>query len=189
MIKALFEQVATPTQLGPLDLVEVLDWTAAALNRGDRAAFFEKFLETHAVQYFYEPFLEAFDPELRKELGVWYTPPEIVQYMVARVDAALREELDIPDGLADPRVLVLDPCCGTGRIWWKSCGGSSGLCRRTREKAHWHWQAKQAAMKRVCGFEIMPAPFVVAHLQMGLLLQTSARRFESALNAPGSDQR
>jgi hypothetical protein len=114
MIKALFEQVATPTKLGPLELVEVLDWTAAALNRVDRAAFFEKFLETHAVQYFYEPFLEAFDPELRKQLGVWYTPPEIVQYQVGRVDAALREQLDIPDGLADPRVLVLDPCCGTG---------------------------------------------------------------------------
>ena len=114
MIKALFEQVATPTKLGPLGLVEVLDWTAAVLNRVDRAAFFEKFLETHAVQYFYEPFLEAFDPELRKQLGVWYTPPEIVQYQVARVDAALREELDIPDGLADPRVFVLDPCCGTG---------------------------------------------------------------------------
>jgi hypothetical protein len=29
---------------------------------------------------------------------------------VARVDTALREELDIPDGLADPRVFVLDPC-------------------------------------------------------------------------------
>ena len=94
--------------------MEVLDWTAAALNRVDRAAFFERFVEDHAVQYFYEPFLEAFDPELRKQLGVWYTPPEIVQYQVARVDAALREELDIPDGLADPRVFVLDPCCGTG---------------------------------------------------------------------------
>ncbi len=51
MIKALFEQVATPTKLGPLDLVEVLDWTAGALNRVDRPAFFDKFLENHAVQY------------------------------------------------------------------------------------------------------------------------------------------
>jgi hypothetical protein len=117
MIRALFEQVATPGQLGPLGLVEVLDWTGAALNRVDRASFFGKFEEGHAVQYFYEPFLQAFDPELRKELGVWYTPPEIVQYMVARVDTVLREELDIPDGLADPRVYVLDPCCGTGHYW------------------------------------------------------------------------
>src|SRR5450756_1910930 len=93
---------------------QVLDWAAEALNRVDRASFFSSFEQSHAVQYFYEPFLEAFDPELRKELGVWYTPPEIVQYMVARVDTVLREELDIADGLADPRVVVLDPCCGTG---------------------------------------------------------------------------
>ena len=69
-----------------LKLNEVLDWTAAVLNRVDRARFFAKFEESQAVQYFYEPFLEAFDPELRKQLGVWYTPHEIVQYMVARVD-------------------------------------------------------------------------------------------------------
>jgi hypothetical protein len=71
MIRVLFEQVATPGQLGPLGLVEVLDWTAAVLNRVDRAAFFTQFQEQEAVQYFYEPFLQAFDPELRKELGVW----------------------------------------------------------------------------------------------------------------------
>lgn len=183
MIKALFDQVATPTKLGPLGLVEVLDWTAAALNRVDRAAFFEKFLETHAVQYFYEPFLEAFDPELRKQLGVWYTPPEIVQYQVARVDTALREELDIPDGLADPRVFVLDPCCGTGaylvevlRVIGETLKESKG------EDALAMMEIKEAAQKRVFGFEIMPAPFVVAHLQMGLLLQNLSVPLDDSKN-------
>ena len=174
MIKALFEQVATPTKLGPLGLVEVLDWTAAALNRVDRAAFFERFVEDHAVQYFYEPFLEAFDPELRKQLGVWYTPPEIVQYQVARVDAALRDKdgLNIPDGLADPSVFVLDLACGTGayvievlRVIAQTLKDEKG------EGALAELAVKEAAQKRVFGFEIMPAPFVVAHLQMGLLLQ------------------
>jgi hypothetical protein len=163
--------------------VEVLDWTTAALNRVDRAAFFEKFLETHAVQYFYEPFLEAFDPELRKQLGVWYTPPEIVQYQVARVDAALREELDIPDGLADPRVFVLDPCCGTGAYlvevlrhihkFLKEDQGMGALAE--------HY-TKQAAQERVFGFELLPAPFVVAHLQMGLLLQNLAVPLDDSKN-------
>ena len=175
MIKALFEQVATPTKLGPLGLVEVLDWTAAALSRVDCAAFFEKFLETHAVQYFYEPFLEAFDPELRKQLGVWYTPPEIVQYQVARVDAALREELDIPDGLADPRVFVLDPCCGTGAYLVEVLRVIAQTLKEEKgEGALAELAVKEAAQKRVFGFEILPAPFVVAHLQMGLLLQNLA---------------
>ena len=171
MIKALFDQVATPTKLGPLGLVEVLDWTAAVLNRVDRAAFFEKFLETHAVQYFYEPFLEAFDPELRKQLGVWYTPPEIVQYQVARVDAALREELDIADGLADPRVFVLDLSCGTGAYVIEVLRKIGLTLKEKGEDALAELAVKEAAQKRVFGFEIMPAPFVVAHLQLGLLLQ------------------
>ena len=38
MIKALFEQVATPSKLGPLGLVEVLDWTAAALKAAGGAS-------------------------------------------------------------------------------------------------------------------------------------------------------
>jgi hypothetical protein len=183
MIKALFEQVATPTKLGPLGLVEVLDWTAAALNRVERPAFFEKFLETHAVQYFYEPFLEAFDPELRKELGVWYTPPEIVQYQVARVDAVLREELDIPDGLADPRVFVLDPCCGTGAYLVEVLRTIVHTLKEEKgEGALAELGAKEAAQERVFGFEIMPAPFVVAHLQVGLLLQNLAAPLDDTKN-------
>lgn len=106
ILRKLFHEAADPGQLDALNLSEVLDWAEAALNRVERATFFARFRERQAVQYFYEPFLEAFDPELRKELGVWYTPTEIVQYMVARVDTVLREELRIADGLADPRVYV-----------------------------------------------------------------------------------
>lgn len=171
MIRALFEQVATPTKLGPLGLVEVLDWTGSVLNRVDRAIFFSKFEEEHAVQYFYEPFLEAFDPELRKDLGVWYTPLEIVQYMVARVDTVLREELEIEDGLADPRVFVLDPCCGTGTYLIEVLKRIAATIQEKGEDALGGYDVKKAALERVFGFEILPAPFVVAHLQLGLLLQ------------------
>lgn len=171
MIKALFDQIATPTQLRDLGLVEVLDWTTDVLNRVDRKAFFENFEEGHAVQYFYEPFLQAFDPELRKELGVWYTPVEIVKYMVARVDTVLREELDIPDGLADPRVYVLDPCCGTGAYLVEVLRKIHETLKAKGEDALAANDLKRAAIDRVFGFEILPAPFVVSHLQLGLLLQ------------------
>ena len=171
VLAALFSQLAQPGRLQPLGLVEVLDWTAAALNRVDRAAFFARFNEGEAVPYFYEPFLEAFDPDLRKQLGVWYTPTEVVRYMVARVDKALKDDLDIPDGLAADNVYVLDPCCGTGaylaevlrRIAVNLTGKGMGALAGAR--------VKQATMHRVFGFEIMPAPFVVAHLQVGLTMQ------------------
>ena len=182
-IKALFEQVATPTKLGPIGLVEVLDWAASALNRVDHVAFFTKFEAEHAVQYFYEPFLEAFDPQLRKELGVWYTPPEVVHYMVERVDTVLREELNCPDGLADPNVYVLDPCCGTGAYLVEVLRRIALTLHDRGGDALGAADLKRAAMERVFGFEILPAPFVVAHLQLGLLLQNfgaplSAKRNE-----------
>ena len=171
VLRALFQQLSNPGQLEPLGLVEVLDWTADALDRVDREAFIERFDEGEAVQYFYEPFLEAFDPALRRQLGVWYTPSEVVRYMVARVDMALKDDLGIADGLAAENVYVLDPCCGTGAY-------VSEVLRRIAQNLEGRGlgaltgaQVKQAATKRVFGFEIMPAPFVVAHLQVGLTMQ------------------
>lgn len=170
-IRTLYEEVAKPSRLGPLKLVEVLDWAAGVLNRVDRGEFFKSFEDEHAVQYFYEPFLEAYDPELRKALGVWYTPPEIVKYQVARVDTVLREELDLGDGLADPNVIVLDPCCGTGAYLVEVLRRIASTLRDKGGDALVASDLKQAAMQRVFGFEIMPAPFVVSHLQLGLMLQ------------------
>ena len=171
VLRALFQQLSDPGRLQPLGLVEVLNWTAAALDRVDRPAFFARFNEGEAVPYFYEPFLEAFDPELRKQLGVWYTPAEVVRYMVARVDKALKDDLDIPDGLAAENVYVLDPCCGTGaylaEVLHRIAVNLEGQCLGALTGA----RVKQAATERVFGFEIMPAPFVVAHLQVGLTMQ------------------
>jgi len=179
MIAALFSQIATPNKLKSLEIDQVLDWAGMVLNRVDRARFFEIFEHEHAVQYFYEPFLKAYDPELRKELGVWYTPHEIVKYQVARVDTVLREELDIEDGLADPNVFVLDPCCGTGAYLVEVLRKIHETLENKGSDALLGQQLKKAAMERVFGFEILPAPFVVAHLQLGLMLKN--------LNAPLSD--
>ena len=179
VLRALFQQLSDPGKLQPLGLVEVLDWTAAALNRVDRGTFFAKFGEGDAVSYFYEPFLQAFDPELRKQLGVWYTPAEVVRYMVARVDKALKDDLGIPDGLAGENVYVLDPCCGTGAYLAEVLRRIAANLQDKGMGALTGAQVKRAATQRVFGFEIMPAPFVVAHLQVGLTMQE--------LDAPLSD--
>ena len=171
VLRALFQQLSDPGRLQPLGLVEVLDWTAAALDRVDRPAFFARFNEGEAVPYFYEPFLEAFDPALRKQLGVWYTPTEVVRYMVARVDKALKDDLGIPDGLAAENVYVLDPCCGTGAYLAEVLRRIAANLQNRGLGALTGARVKQAATERVFGFEIMPAPFVVAHLQVGLTMQ------------------
>ncbi len=179
VLRALFQQISDPGRLRPLGLVETLDWTAAALDRVDRQAFFAKFSQGEAVPYFYEPFLKEFDPELRKQLGVWYTPNEVVRYMVARVDMALKDDLGIADGLAADNVYVLDPCCGTGAYLAETLRRIAANLEGKGLGALAGARVKQAATQRVFGFEIMPAPFVVAHLQVGLTMQT--------LDAPLSD--
>ena len=170
MIRSLFEEVAKPSRLAPLGIMNILDRTGEALNRVDRAAFFRTFDSDEAVQHFYEPFLEAFDPELRKEMGVWYTPREIVRYMVERVDTVLRAELEIEDGLADSNVYVLDPCCGTGAYLVEVLRKIEQTLRAKGDDALIGQDVKEAARQRVFGFEIMSAPFIIAHWRVGNLL-------------------
>lgn len=173
VLQRLFHELASPSRVESLRVGELLDWSADTLNRVNRPAFFERFAEEHAVQYFYEPFLEAFDPQLREDFGVWYTPGEIVRYMVARVDRTLREQFGRSAGLADPDVVVLDPCCGTGAYLVETL---RAVHRYHSEEASLGesqaaFEVKKAAQERIFGFELLPAPYVVSHLQLGLMLQ------------------
>jgi hypothetical protein len=178
VLRKLFHEISEPSQLNAAQLSEVLALAAEALNRVIRAEFFAVFSEHEAVAYFYEPFLEAFDSQLRKDLGVWYTPREIVDYMVERVDHVLRTELDRADGLASPDVFVLDPCCGTGAYL------NSVLARIYKTLLQKHGNdpllahdLKQAALHRVFGFELLPAPFVIAHLQLAAQMEQHGAPF------------
>ena len=181
MIRVLFEQVATPSKLGPLGLVEMLDWTGAALNRVDRAAFFARFEEEHAVQYFYEPFLEAFDPELRKDLGVWYTPTgdRALHGRPRRYRAA--RGTGHPRRPGRPARLRAGPLLRHGRLSGGGAGRIAATLAAQGGDALGGDDLKRAAMERVFGFEILPAPFVVAHLQLGLLLQRLGAPLADAL--------
>ncbi len=79
--------------------------------------------------------------------------------------------MNVPDGLADERVIVLDPCCGTGAYLIETL---KRIHRTLQEKGHSALTAqklKKAASARVFGFEILPAPFVISHLQIGLMLR------------------
>src|SRR5665213_803344 len=100
--------------------------------------------------------------------------------MVARVDKVLREELGIADGLAASDVYVLDPCCGTGSYLIEVLNRIAETLRGKGGDALTAQEVKLAAMERVFGFEILPAPFVVTHLQIGVLLQSLGAPFSDA---------
>lgn len=170
VLRSLFVQLADPGKVRHLQLEEILDWTEDCLARVDRFSFFSRYNMGEAVQYFYEPFLAEFDPDLRKSFGVWYTPPEIVKYMVASVDRSLRENFDLPDGLADPRVVVLDPCCGTGAYLVETLRLIHTRLVDSLGEAQAALRIREVACKRLYGFELLPAPYVVSHLQLDLML-------------------
>ena len=64
--------------------------------------------------YFYEDFLAAYDPEMRKNRGVYYTPIEVVNCQVRLVAQLLRDRFGADRAYTDPNVITLDPAAGTG---------------------------------------------------------------------------
>lgn len=169
VMRELFEHTAIPGQLEALDIRKPLEWAEATLRRTAYEPFAAAFDQGDAVNYFYEPFLEAYDPDLRAQLGVWYTPREIIRYQVARVDRLLRDELHLPDGLASDDVIVLDPATGTGGYLLEVLRVIDATLAATRGATR-ALDLLHAATQRVFGFEILPAPFVIAHLQVAALL-------------------
>ena len=171
MVRVLFQQLATPANL-PVGLDEVLDWTDDVLARVDRKLFFQRFEAAEAVQYFYEPFLQAYDPELRRELGVWYTPPEVVDYMVERVDRGAARRARPPARPRRPERPRARPVHRHRLLPdRRPRHGSSPPCSEQGGDGLVAAEAKQAALSRIHGFELLPAPFVIAHLRIGIALQ------------------
>ena len=179
-LDALLHDIRHPKRLKALGLEEHLARAIATLNRVDRPLFrtrmtfptIDEQTTAAAITYFYEPFLEAFDPKLRDDLGVWYTPPEIVRYQVRRVHHILKTELNRPRGLADPDVVVLDPCCGTGAYLLEVARCIADEAKADGDESAIGLELSRAFHERVIGFEILTAPFAVAQLQLYLLLDS-----------------
>ncbi len=178
-LEQLFYDIRHPHYLRELDLARHLERAVATLNRVDRKLFDGRMSfptvddespAVAAITYFYEPFLEAFDPQLREELGVWYTPPEIVRYQVRRIHHILKTDLKRPRGLADPAVVVLDPCCGTGAYLLETARCIAEEMRREGDADVVGVELLKAFEERVIGFEILTAPFAIAQLQLYILL-------------------
>jgi Type ISP C-terminal specificity domain/N-6 DNA Methylase len=116
------------------------------------------------ILYFYEDFLETFDPAARERYGVYYTPIEVVRYMTGALDRALRDNLGT-QGLQDPNVTILDPATGTGTFLL-------GIAERVRnqvEAAEGRIEARMALRDlagRMYGFELLVGPYAVAHYRL-----------------------
>ena len=120
--------------------------------------------------YFYEDFLAAYDPELRKNAGVYYTPLEVVRAQVSLVDNLLVNRLKKPLGFADPGVVTLDPAVGTGTYLLGVI--EHALARVEAEQGAGAVPSQAIALaKSLYGFELMVGAYAVSELRISRALR------------------
>lgn len=141
----------------------------AALKRSLQREFAERG-DRDPILHFYETFLRHYDAKTRKNRGVYYTPPAVVSYVVRSVDFLLRTRLDRPDGLADPRVWLLDPAAGTTTFLVEAFRKAIETCGMKYGRAAVPALVRDHLLPHGFGFELMMAPYAIGHLKMSLFL-------------------
>ncbi len=135
------------------------------------------------VIHFYEDFLKEYDPELRKKMGAYYTPLPVVRFIVRAVDYILEKDFGLSNGLADTSkssngfhtVQILDPATGTGTFITELF--RSIYTRFEGQKGRWPQYVFHDLLPRVHGFELMMAPYTIAHLKLSMFLKDTGFKY------------
>jgi hypothetical protein len=156
------------------ELEWLLDDLASLLERAQMPTILQDFGKRAGredpVVHFYEDFLAAYDPTLREVRGVYYTPEPVVQFIVRAVDTVLRREFGM-QGLMDERALMLDPACGTGSFLYEIVRQVHAQVCQHLGAGQWADYAREHLLPRLFGFELLMAPYTIAHLKLALELQ------------------
>ncbi|MEO8399791.1 MAG: N-6 DNA methylase, partial [Ignavibacteriaceae bacterium] len=137
------------------------------------------------VIHFYEDFLREYDPELRKKLGAYYTPQPVVKFIVRAVDYLLTKEFELPNGLADTtklqngihKVQILDPAVGTGTFINAAIELIYEKLLDAGQKGAWPSYVLHNLLPRIHGFELMMAPYTIAHLKISMNLKDKGFKY------------
>ncbi|MFL6264199.1 MAG: type ISP restriction/modification enzyme [Thermoanaerobaculia bacterium] len=124
---------------------------------------------------FYETFLHCYDAGLRRRRGVYYTPPELVSWVVRSVHRLLRTRLGRRDGLADPGVTLLDPAAGTLTFVVEAVRRAVEEARSSGGGGVVPALVGDHLLRDFHAFELMMAPYAVGHLKMSLILEELGR--------------
>ena len=155
--------------------------------------FGEVYESPDPVIHFYEDFLREYDVKKKMEMGVFYTPRPVVQFIVRAVDSILKSEFNLVKGLADKtkiqierkeidkkgkeikvqkeyhKVQILDVATGTGTFL-------NEVIKHiykdfVGQEGHWPSYVEDHLLPRLHGFELMMASYTIAHLKLGMTLQ------------------
>ena len=119
--------------------------------------------------YFYEDFLAAYDPDLRKDAGAYYTPVPIVHAQVRLIDDLLTRRFGKSLGFADADVVTLDPATGTGTYLLGVIEHALQRVAEIQGPGAVPGRATELA-NNLYGFELMVGPYAVAELRVSRAL-------------------
>lgn len=167
----------------PSNISWIIDDIIDILNATDMEEIFKNIdkrgkTDKDPILFLYEDFLNFYEPEKKKKLGVYYTPRPIVNYIVNSTNYLLKKYFEKPIGLADDSVRVLDPASGTGTFFWITFLvvlkelEIQGLLGLKTEKIHEH------LLKNFYGLELLITPYVISHLKLTDLLQRRGYKFQ-----------
>lgn len=161
----------------------LVDELAQVLAQADMSAVLKDFGKhtgkEDPVVHFYETFLKEYDPKMREMRGVYYTPEPVVSYIVRSVDHLLKTRFNKPTGLADDSVYILDPAVGTATFLYMIINEIHETVVGAGQKGAWNDYVAKKLLPRLYGFELLMAPYAVAHLKLGLQLQETGYKFET----------
>jgi predicted helicase len=135
---------------------------------------------------------------MRKARGVYYTPEPVVSYIVRSINLILKKDFGLKGGVADAakikqtvidpetkdkkeievhKVQILDPATGTGTFLY-------GLINQIHaafkgNEGMWSGYVANHLLPRIFGFELLMAPYAVAHMKLGMLLKETGYKFDS----------
>lgn len=195
LLKQFFVHIAGAGKKHPT-LEGVIDKLCSLYRICNISELLERDERKDTIIHFYEEFLTFYDPELRKALGVFYTPVQAVQYLISAVDKILINDFGIEGGLSNneqievkvpcapykvtkskwadekiisvPRVAILDPACGTGSFGAEIIKYIKKTYFSGALEAFYenYIQQENGLLSRLIGFEIMMTSYVVAHLKI-----------------------
>jgi predicted helicase len=197
-LRQLFEDISkrSPLELGDElieAIAEIISYLRVAKMEVILRDFHQKINQEDIVIRFYEDFLAAYKPQMRERRGVYYTPEPVVSYIVRSVDYILKKDFGLQDGLADAtkvqgkstdgktiethKVLITDPAVGTATFLHEVINHIHKSFESKPER--WSDYVAQDLLPRLLGFELLMAPYAVAHMKLGLQLAELGYKFDT----------
>ncbi len=199
-LRKLFEDISkqTPEELGE-ELIGAISDIFGILRAAKMDAILSDFQmkmnREDIVIRFYEDFLAEYKPQMREMRGVYYTPEPVVSYIVRSVDQILKKDFALKDGFADAakvqlekpdsngktethKVLITDVATGTGTFLNSVIDHIHKSLNLDPDQ--WSDYVSQDLLPRLLGFELLMAPYAVAHMKLGLKLAELGYKFDTA---------